>query len=343
MPPADPRRSRRPQGVSIRRLGCNMLYSLNNLANSEIAQPISQHRQMKNELDTLRKVEDLQHDSAEDARKFLQENARDSARRRAISGIDNRQALLLAQRERNTAVLRHTAGHPGALLSPNMAMLSSPAMSSMPIIHVPQSPDMLGAGLHQNYVATPRVRTVSALHTPVPPSLGGYHGSPGLGLPLARPRAISSAALGGAATVERVRLEERKRALLQKEAMLQAGRQQRLMEKKSLLDLDAQELALRRKAQEMDARVNSESRERMLDGQEAQLQQRQREQMLEHEMEERLRHLSVNVRPLLCRYSTSRIASDLSDLPHLYHHLLPFTRLYLHTLVRRHPSTHSTV
>lgn len=253
---------------------------------------------MKNELDTLRKVEDLQQESAVDARKFLQENARDSARRRAISGLDNRQALALARHERNTAVLRHTAGHPGALLSPNMAMLSSPAMSSMGsmhVINVPQSPGMLGSGLCPNMGATPRVRTVSALHTPLSPSLGGYHGSPSLGLPLPRPRAISSAGLGAAATVERIRLEERKRALLQKEAMLQAGREQRLMEKKSMLDLDAQEIALRRQAQELDARMKLESNDRFLDGQEARLQHRQKEVMLEAEMAERLRHLNVNV------------------------------------------------
>lgn len=271
---------------------------------------------MKNELETLRKVEDLQHESAEDARNMLQANARDSARRRAVSGLNDREALMLAQREHNTARLRNATAHPHSQMSPNLAMLASPALSSMghvPTINIPSSPGLLSSGLDPNYMATPRMRSVSTHHPPmhgglpVSPLLGGYqtplsmsnhagaYGSPSLGLPLPRARAASSVGLGTPATVERMRLEERKRALLHKEAQLQADREHRLMKKKSMLDLDSQELALRRKAQELDARAKLESQERYLDDQQAQLQHRQREQMLEAEMTDRLRHLSVNV------------------------------------------------
>lgn len=269
---------------------------------------------MKNELDTLRKVEHLQEESKEDARHLLEANARDAARRRAISGLNDREALFLAQREHNTARLRNVAAHPQVQLSPNMAMLGSPTLStsgSVPTINVPSSPGLLGSGLNVDPVAMPRMRTVSAHHPrPTPglavfPTVGAspipqtvYHGSPALGLPLPRPRAVSSVGLGTPVTAERLRLEERKRNLMQKEAELQANREHRLRQKSNRLDLEAQELALRKRAQELAAKATLDSRERFLDNQEAQLNRRQ-EQLLEAEMAERLRQLSVNVGALI--------------------------------------------
>lgn len=271
---------------------------------------------MKHELETLRKVEGLQQESKEDARHMLEANARNAARRRAISGLDDREALLLAQREHNSARLRNVAAYPHSQvqLSPHMAMQGSPALSnigSVPSINVPPSPGLLSFGLNVNPAATPRLRTVSALHPrPAPglavfPPLGAhqttasipqniYSGSPALSLPLPRPRAVSSVGLGNPATVERVRLEERKRALMQREAEVQASRENRLKAKENMLDLEAQEMALRKKAQELDARSKLESRERFLDNQEAHLNRRQ-EQLLEAEMAERLRQLAIDV------------------------------------------------
>lgn len=269
---------------------------------------------MKNELETLRKVEDLRHDSAEEARHLLSETARGSARRRAVSGLSDREALLIAQREHNAARLRNPVGHPQPHLSPNMNMLASPAMSNVglvPTINIPSSPGLLGSGLNAPMGANPRMRSVSTHHPPTglaafpaygqtPLGLGGspslgMHGSPGLALPLPRPRAASSVGLGTPATAERLRLEERKRALMRKEAELQDARERRLLAKKSMLDLDAHELALRKKAQELDTRAKLEAHERFLDNQEVQLQQRQRDQAIEAEIANRLNSLSVNV------------------------------------------------
>lgn len=288
-----------------------------------------QRRQMKNELETLRKVEDLQHESAEEARQLLNANGRDAARRRAISGLSDREALLLAQREHNTARLRSLAAHPQANVSPNISMHlpASPSLATygaVPIIHVPSSSNMLGAGLQLGGTSTPRVRSLSTHHTPtiaLAPFTGssqphlsvasphvpliGVHSSPSLG-PMSRPRAVSSVGIGGSATSERIRLEERKRAVLQKEADLQEARERRLLAKKSMLDLDAHELALKKKVQELDARAKLESHERFLDDQEARLQQRQRDQLMEAEMVDRLNSLSVNVRKMVPAYRNAK-------------------------------------
>lgn len=279
---------------------------------------VSQRRQMRHDLETLHKVEHLQKESEEEARELLNANAREAARRRAVSGLTDREALLIAQREHSSARLRNPAGHPQARLSPNMNMLASPAMSSIgvvPTLNVPSSPALLGSGLSLPTVATPRVRSISTHHPPtgmaafpsqmqrpigvaLSPSIG-IPNMPSLGLPLPRPRAVSSVGLGTPATAERLRLEERKRALMQEEAQLQNARERRLLEKKSLLDLDAQEIALTKRAQDLDARAKLEAYERFLDNQEIQLKHRERDQAIEAELTDRLNKLTVNVSTLV--------------------------------------------
>jgi hypothetical protein len=197
-------------------------------------------------------------------------------------------------------------------------MLGSPALSSMntvPLIQTPYSPGLLSTGYSPNVIATPRMRAVSTHHAPGMPIYGGTPhlgvnslgysphlsaghpgGLGGLGMPLGRPRALSSAGLGGAPmSSERLALEARKLALLEKEARLVHQKEQRIAAKKSMIDLNAQELALRRQAQELDARVNLSARERALDYEDAHLNQRQAEQLQEAQLADRLRRLSVNV------------------------------------------------
>lgn len=266
---------------------------------------------MKHELETLKQVEHLQHESAEDARHLLNAAAQHD-RRRAVSGLNDRERLLLAERER----LRLSAGHPlsHGLASPNQSMLHSPAMSSIgmnvPTINVPPSPTMLGAGHYPGLAGTPRIRAVSSvghggMHHPglASPALGmGLSRSPmlGVGAPSPRMRAVSSSGMTSPAGIERMRLEERKRALMEKEARLQDAREHRLLAKKSQLDLDATEAALRRRADELDARAKLDARSHYLDSQESVINARQREQLHEAEMEQRLRSLNVNVGVKLC-------------------------------------------
>lgn len=256
---------------------------------------------MKNELQTLRKVEELQHDSARTNNALLYA-ANDASRRRAISGLDDRQRLVMLERERE-ARMRNSAGHMGTpmLASPAMSTLSYGHQVPLPRLNVPSSPGMLSSGLDPHVVATPRVRAVSHSNMGIgmpgsSPMMGGL-ASPSMGMlgaGMASPRMRTHSANMTPATADRIRLEERKRALMEREANLQMERERRLLAKKSALDLDAQEIAIRHKARELEQRAALDAHDQMLNREEALLQQRHRDQLVEHDLDARMRALNVS-------------------------------------------------
>lgn len=233
-----------------------------------------QKRQIKHEIETLKRVEEMQHDAMQANRELLSV----ASRRRAVSGIDDRQRLALLERERearlrnnaNTQALLHAAA------SPHLGVPGSPMYHGTPALGV---------------AASPRVRTVSASHGL------GVPGSP-IGLDSMRGRTVSTGM--SPAAIERMRLEERKRALVEREAALQHERENRLRAKKSALELADRERHLRERQRELQQRNVLNARDNMLDREEALLHAKEREMHMEDDIERRLRNLNVNVSPSLC-------------------------------------------
>lgn len=230
----------------------------------------------------------MQHDSLEANRELLQV----ANRRRAVSGIDDRQRLALLERERE-ARLRQNA---------NTAAVLQAAAASPARLGVPGSPMYHGTP-SLGVAGTPRARAISATH----------HGLQVPGSPadlLARERLAAASAMGtprlrtvstgvSPATIERMRLEERKRALMEREAALQHEGENRLRAKKSALELADQKRHLRERERELQERSMLNTRNNMLNREEARLHDREREMHMEDDIERRLRNLSVNVRDLL--------------------------------------------
>lgn len=248
-----------------------------------------QKRQIKREIETLKKVEEMQHEAMEANRELLSV----ASRRRAVSGIDDRQRLALLERERQ-ARLRNNAATSALLY----------AAASPPQMGIPASPMYLGSpGL--GLAASPRVRAVSATH----------HGLPSMASPadlLASERLSAASAPGGSprirtvstglspAALERMRLEERERALTERENALQHERENRLRAKKSALELADHERHLRKRERDFHQRSMLNAKDSMLNREEAILHEREREMRLEDDIERRLRNFNVHVSAMCC-------------------------------------------
>lgn len=226
------------------------------------------------------------HRDASHANRELLQVAIQAQRRRAVSGIDDRQRLAILEREReararnnaNTSALLHAAASPAHLGIPG-----SPMYHGTPSLGIAPSPRVRAVSHHgpqipgspADLLSMERLAAASAMGTP-------------------RMRTVSSGM--SPATVERMRLEERKRALMQREAALQHERENRLRAKKSALQLADQERHLRERERELQERSMLNARNDMLNREEARLHAQERELHTEDDIERRLRNLSVNVR-----------------------------------------------
>lgn len=288
---------------------------------------------MKQEIQTLERVHEIQTDAHEANRELL----RAAQRTRSHSNIGNeRDRLLMLEQERALRARQNSnnmalAGQRNAIARES-ALLHSPQYGASPMLGSPMlgsglgygSPNTLGVGL-----ATPRVRAVSASHQMPMAGLGhnpqaaavamaqnaarerlvheaehrlatsAMLSSPMLG-GTPRMRAVSGGMMGAgpanAASLERMRLEERKRNLMQRERALQDQREGQLRAKASAIELANTERALHHRERELSERSQLLARDNLLDRQDAVLRQQERDAQLQDEMERRLRSLNVNVR-----------------------------------------------
>ncbi|CAA3032872.1 Hypothetical predicted protein [Olea europaea subsp. europaea] len=256
------------------------------------------------EIETLEHVEELQRETLE-ANRELQKVANKTERRRAVSGIDERQKLVMLEREREARQRNNSMAMQQQQQQQQQAAMFAAASSPRMGLGVPGSP-MYGGS--QGF-GTPRARAVSAtnygLQFPGSPAdvlakerlmqaeraaAMGMRGSP-------RVRAVSTGlggpgGMGGSpAAIERMRLEERKRALMERELALQNEREGNLRARKSALNLAEQERRLREREREMQERSMLSARDGMLSREEARLREREREAMVDNDIEQRLRAL----------------------------------------------------
>lgn len=209
---------------------------------------------------------------------------------RNLSSAHERQKLALLQQEQNARL--------------QAAALRSPA-------------SMSAIGM------TPRVRTLSAHGHGLGMPLGA---APGLGMAAAHPQAGLAAAnllaqrereaalrmaaagatprmrtLSGAGVgnqqlaMEKLRLAERKAALAAREHALQDAREDRLRQKASMIELSEQDRRIRERERDQNMRIRTAAREQALNRAEQELRNRERNDLLDEDLERRLQNLAMSV------------------------------------------------